>query len=57
MTAPLPLCVVGAGMIGMRHVEVAQACDTVRLTAVVEAGVCSQDEVDEYLEAQETHND
>ncbi|MCB1332634.1 MAG: Gfo/Idh/MocA family oxidoreductase [Roseivivax sp.] len=37
MTAPLPLCVVGAGMIGMRHVEVAQACDTVRLTAVVEA--------------------
>lgn len=37
MGAPLPLCVVGAGLIGMRHVEVAQASDQVRLVAVVEA--------------------
>jgi len=33
---PLPLCVIGAGSIGMRHVEVAQASERVRLTAVVE---------------------
>ena len=36
MSAPLPLCIVGAGLIGARHVEVAQATDRVRLTAVVE---------------------
>ena len=37
MSAQLPLCVVGGGSIGMRHIEVAQASDRVRLTAVVEA--------------------
>lgn len=37
MTAPLPLCVVGAGAIGLRHVEVAEKSERVRLTAVVEA--------------------
>ncbi|MEO3413081.1 hypothetical protein AAFO92_00355 [Roseovarius sp. CAU 1744] len=37
MAAPLPLCIVGAGSIGMRHVEVAQVSDRVHLTAVVEA--------------------
>lgn len=36
MTAPLPLCVIGAGAIGMRHVEVAEKSERVRLTAVVE---------------------
>lgn len=36
MPATLPLCVIGAGQIGMRHIEVAQASDRVRLTAVVE---------------------
>ncbi|WP_417724043.1 Gfo/Idh/MocA family protein [Salipiger sp.] len=33
---PLPLCVVGGGSIGMRHIEVTQASDATRLTAVVE---------------------
>ena len=37
MTAPLPLCVVGGGSIGMRHVEVTQTCSATRLTAIVEA--------------------
>ncbi len=37
MTVPLPLCVIGAGSIGMRHIEVAQASAAVELTAVVEA--------------------
>ncbi|MDF1729708.1 MAG: Gfo/Idh/MocA family oxidoreductase [Sulfitobacter sp.] len=32
----LPLVIVGAGSIGMRHVEVAQACKATRITAVVE---------------------
>lgn len=36
MTARLPLCVVGGGSIGMRHVEVARASGKVELTAVVE---------------------
>lgn len=36
MSSPLPLCVIGAGSIGMRHVEVAQASDDISLTAVVE---------------------
>ncbi|QDC08673.1 Gfo/Idh/MocA family oxidoreductase [Oceanicola sp. D3] len=36
MTAPLPLCIVGAGSIGMRHVEVSTASPAVEITAVVE---------------------
>lgn len=36
MTAPLPLCVIGAGAIGQRHIEVASLSDKVCLTAVVE---------------------
>ncbi|MBS8225106.1 Gfo/Idh/MocA family protein [Vannielia litorea] len=36
MTAPLPLCIIGAGSIGMRHVEVATASPHVDITAVVE---------------------
>ena len=33
----VPLCVVGGGSIGMRHVECARASEAVQLTAVVEA--------------------
>lgn len=36
MTAPLPVCIIGAGAIGMRHVEVADASPLLRITAVVE---------------------
>lgn len=36
MTAKLPLCIVGAGSIGLRHIEVAQRSENVMLTAVVE---------------------
>ncbi|PYG28296.1 Gfo/Idh/MocA family protein [Pelagimonas varians] len=36
MTAAIPLCVIGAGQIGMRHIEVAQALPSVDLTGVVE---------------------
>ncbi|WGW05714.1 Gfo/Idh/MocA family protein [Tropicibacter oceani] len=34
--APLPLCVIGAGSIGQRHIEVAGLSDRIRLTAVIE---------------------
>ena len=37
MTQNVPICVVGAGSIGMRHIECAQASTAVKLTAVVEA--------------------
>ena len=37
MNSGLPLCVIGAGLIGMRHVEVAQRSDRVELTAVVDS--------------------
>ncbi len=37
MSAPLPICVIGAGSIGMRHVEVATASARTELSAVVEA--------------------
>lgn len=36
MTAPLPLAVLGAGLIGQRHVEMALRSPAVRLSAVVE---------------------
>ena len=36
MTAPVPLCVIGCGSIGLRHAQVAQASDAIELTAVVE---------------------
>jgi predicted dehydrogenase len=36
MTSPLPLCVIGGGSIGMRHIECAMASDVVALTAIVE---------------------
>lgn len=36
MTSPLPLCVIGGGSIGMRHVEVTQRSDATTLTAIVE---------------------
>ncbi len=36
MTTPVPICVAGAGSIGMRHVEVAQSSDHVSLDAVIE---------------------
>ena len=34
----LPLCIVGAGSIGMRHVACARASDAVRLTGIVDPG-------------------
>lgn len=37
MGQPLPLCIIGAGSIGLRHVEVAQASPLIALTAIVEA--------------------
>lgn len=37
MKKPLPICVIGAGLIGTRHVEVALKSDFVDLVAVVEA--------------------
>ena len=43
MTAPLPLCVIGAGLIGLRHIEVAMASDRIRLTAVVESHAPTRD--------------
>ncbi|MDQ2088881.1 Gfo/Idh/MocA family protein [Marimonas arenosa] len=36
MTAPLPVAIIGAGSIGMRHVEVALACPATEIAAVVE---------------------
>lgn len=36
MTAPLPIAVVGCGLIGLRHAQVATKLDRVDLTAVVE---------------------
>ncbi|MGP6087996.1 Gfo/Idh/MocA family oxidoreductase [Antarctobacter jejuensis] len=36
MTVPLPLCVIGAGSIGRRHIEVATLSPEIHLTAVVE---------------------
>lgn len=36
MTAPLPLCVIGGGVIGLRHAQVAGLSDRVHLTAIVE---------------------
>lgn len=36
MSAALPLAVIGCGLIGLRHVQVARALDSVELTAVVE---------------------
>ncbi|MDU8927063.1 Gfo/Idh/MocA family oxidoreductase [Alisedimentitalea sp. MJ-SS2] len=36
MTAPLPIAVIGCGLIGLRHAQVAIASDDVELTAVVE---------------------
>lgn len=36
VTRKLPLCVIGAGSIGQRHIEVASLSEGVRLTAVVE---------------------
>ena len=37
MAAAFPLCVIGAGSIGMRHIEVASNLPLIELTAVVEA--------------------
>ncbi|KUF12104.1 Gfo/Idh/MocA family protein [Pseudoponticoccus marisrubri] len=34
---PLPVCVIGGGAIGRRHVEVVTRCDRTRLSAVVES--------------------
>jgi len=36
VSSPLPLCIIGAGSIGQRHIGVATACDEVELVAVVE---------------------
>ncbi|SIO12206.1 Gfo/Idh/MocA family protein [Vannielia litorea] len=36
MSAALPLCIIGAGAIGMRHVEVASASPDVTISAIVE---------------------
>ena len=36
MSVPLPLCIIGAGSIGRRHIEVASASPTVRITAIVD---------------------
>ncbi len=43
--APLPICVVGAGAIGMRHVEVALASERIRLAAVVETQAARREEL------------
>ncbi|PUB18955.1 Gfo/Idh/MocA family protein [Yoonia sediminilitoris] len=43
MGAPLAICVVGGGSIGMRHIGCAQASDLVRLSAVVEADAARRD--------------
>lgn len=45
MTQALPLCVIGAGSIGMRHVEVAQASPLIALTAIVEADAARRAEL------------
>lgn len=42
MTTPLPLCVIGGGSIGQRHVEVAQLSGLIHLTAVVEPNEASR---------------
>lgn len=36
MTTPIPLCVIGAGLIGQRHIDMAVKSEAVCLTAVVE---------------------
>ncbi|CUH76003.1 Gfo/Idh/MocA family protein [Tropicibacter naphthalenivorans] len=41
----LPLCVIGAGSIGQRHIEVAGLSDHVRLTAVVEPNAGLRDQL------------
>jgi len=45
MSAPLPLCVIGAGQIGLRHIEVATASAEVSLTAVIEPSDARRDEL------------
>ncbi|MBY6048834.1 Gfo/Idh/MocA family oxidoreductase [Vannielia litorea] len=45
MTTSLPLCIIGAGSIGMRHVEVATASPEVRITAIVEPHAPRRDEL------------
>lgn len=45
MSARLPLCVIGAGSIGLRHVEVAGLSDHVELTAVVEPDAAKRAEL------------
>lgn len=45
MTAPLPLCVIGGGVIGLRHAEVCEASDRVALTALVEPHAPRRDEL------------
>lgn len=45
MAKPLPLCVVGGGSIGMRHIGCAQSSGAVTLTAVVEAHAPRRDEL------------
>ncbi len=45
MTAATPLCVIGGGQIGERHIEVALACPEVTLTAVVEPYAARRDQL------------
>jgi predicted dehydrogenase len=45
MVSRLPICVVGGGSIGMRHIECALASSVVDLTAVVEAYAPRRDEL------------
>ncbi|MCA0873108.1 Gfo/Idh/MocA family oxidoreductase [Seohaeicola saemankumensis] len=45
MTAPIPLCVIGAGLIGQRHIEVALQNPAIKLAAVVEPDPARRDEL------------
>jgi predicted dehydrogenase len=42
---PLPVAILGAGSIGMRHIEVAEACPVTRISAVVEPVAARREEL------------
>lgn len=45
MAAPVPVCVIGGGGIGLRHAEQAIECEAVTLSAVVEPGAARREEL------------
>jgi predicted dehydrogenase len=45
MSGPFPLCVIGAGSIGLRHAEQATECEAVKLSAVVEPEAARREEL------------